>query len=148
MLDVFEDLSSADYYFSNLKPLLSEAEWEETLSFDRKKHVHWLEMVRKLHANGHAVIEWNEFPWNIGGFFAVPFTTDIEWRVTRLPMGMSAEWGTRWMSMNQAGKNKALAWELMELTTRSVRSCYASLQSVPIPTSLSSRCRRCDRIGK
>ena len=48
------------------------------------------------------------------------------WRATRLPLGMSAEWGTRWLSMNKNSGNKELAWELMELTARTVRSNYAN----------------------
>lgn len=48
------------------------------------------------------------------------------WRVTRLPMDISTEWGTRWLSMNKNSANKELAWELMELTVRTVRSNYAN----------------------
>ena len=39
-LDIFEDLSSDSYSLNTLRPLLSEAEWVETLSFDRSKRVH------------------------------------------------------------------------------------------------------------
>lgn len=233
LLDVFEDLSDASYSLNSLKPLLSDAEWAETESLDRKKRVYlplytypgmlfyradileengfpsepealadylaspglWLDMARTLHDNGHAMMEWKESPWNAGGFVSAPFTADLTWRmgdnrysqilqtsvtatrenlvgninvwdasdrealrsgqqvmvqmgawgvdllpewlpeqsgawrVTRLPMGLSTEWGTRWMSMNKDSENKALSWELMALTTRSVRSYYTDLRS-------------------
>ena len=39
-LDIFEDLSQPAYQLEALQPLLSDAEWVETLSFDRTKRVH------------------------------------------------------------------------------------------------------------
>lgn len=236
-LDIFEDLSSEAYSLDTLRPLLSEAEWVETLSFDRSKRVHlpiytypamlfyradileqngypsnpeeltaymenptrWLDMVRELKRRDLIVMEWKESPWSVGGMVRVPFDQNLEWRMaepsfpkvlqatatashenlpgyiniwdevgksflrsdklimfaigawgvdllpgwipeqagkwraTRLPMGLSVEWGTRWMSMNLTSKNKTAAWDLMESTITSVRKNYTTLRNMKYP---------------
>ena len=236
-LDIFEDLSSEAYSLNTLRPLLSEAEWVETLSFDRSKRVHlpiytypamlfyradileqngypsepedlaaylenptqWLDMVREMKRRDLIVMEWKESPWNVGGMVRAPFSQNLEWhmadpsfpevlqatatashenlpgyiniwdevgrsairsdklimfvigawgvdllpgwipeqagkwRATRLPMGLSVEWGTRWMSMNLTSKNKEIAWDLMESTITSVRKNYTTLRNMKYP---------------
>ena len=236
-LDIFEDLSQPAYRLEALQPLLSDAEWVETLSFDRTKRVHlpiytypamlfyradileqngypsepdelatylenkssWLNMARDLYAKDHVVMEWKESPWNVGGLARVPFDQNLDWRMlqapipdavqtsviasreklsgyiniwdevgrsfirtnrlvmfaigswgvdllpawlpeqtglwraTRLPMGLSAEWGTRWMSMNMASRHKEAAWDLMGSTITTVRHNYTTLRSMAYP---------------
>ncbi len=236
-LDVLEDLSDEAYSLDSLRTLMTDAEWAETWSLDRKRQpflpiyaypamlfyredimrqngfpsepdalaayladpVQWMGMVRELKSAGHLAMEWRESPWNVGALVAVPFTQTLEWhmkqnqftqvlqqsalanreglvaniniwdeagkvalrndelvmfsmgawgvdllqewlpeqtgkwRATRLPAGLSAQWGTRWMSMNQASDQKDLAWELMESTVFAVRTYYAGLEAQAYP---------------